>query len=825
MRSLLVSFLLGNGLMVLHSSLFAQKQVAKDPSIIQNSFIWSSSIPDGKQAYIEFHKSFDLGEITAPASLQLFADSRYLLWINGQYVLRGPCRFNPKRPEYDVIDVGPYLKKGRNSIAILVHYYAGAINGRIMKHVPGLTAVLEIKGKLVLRTNSTWKWNYNTMYQPSPESWGTIPDVIDGRVDDGAWIKTAFDDSAWAFAKEINGGQWGNLYPRGLPLAKEMKINELKILPARESIEKSLPVELSVGKELLVDFGRMAMAYTSIELNADSGSVLMMQYALQYKDGKLIEMYGDGNRYTARLGKQSFITTDQWVSRYLLIKCISGRIRIDSLSIIDRRYPFERLGRFECNDPLITRLWDMAVNSIEVTSDDGYGSDARERNEWIQDASKPSFYTTRVASAGAGNDGRLVFSDPRLLKNMLRHAALSQLPNGRLLATFPTDRGMEDCHFVIDDYACQWFEALQTYYDATADKVFLMEMWPTLVAQIDWFLQHRTKRGLLLAREYTSFDNPLAYITCEGTTVNAFFYQALKSSSYLAEKLGKYKEAVVYKEAANRLKKVFNQQFWNKAEMAYNSAIKGDTSYGPTTHAQLIALHYGLTPLNRKKFVQRWFLNNYKNAGMKHVCENTDVEKMIENKMGVDMPIVYFWVFSQLYQMDTGSMDQEAIDEIRRRWIHMVNNLQSAGTLGESFIDELGNGSSEACHNYGSTPAYFISSYILGVRRRGPVWEKHLLIEPRLGDLKFAHGVVVTEFGTVPVSWTHSDDKKSLNYQFEIPRGVRAEIHFPKLSDRSQLKLNGKIFMENGIPINGVKVVGRWIIVRNVSGKCMGTIK
>ena len=54
----------------------------------------------------------------------------------------------------------------------------------------------------------------------------------------------------------------------------------------------------------------------------------------------------------------------------------------------------------------------MAVKTIEVTSDDGYGSDARERNEWIQDASKPSFLTSRVALTGRGQDGRPAIPTP-----------------------------------------------------------------------------------------------------------------------------------------------------------------------------------------------------------------------------------------------------------------------------------------------------------------------------------------------------------------------------------------------------------------------------
>ena len=66
--------------------------------------IWTSASLVEKGGYFVFRKRFDLEESGSIAQLQLFADSRYLLWINGQYVLRGPYRFNPKRPEYDLID-------------------------------------------------------------------------------------------------------------------------------------------------------------------------------------------------------------------------------------------------------------------------------------------------------------------------------------------------------------------------------------------------------------------------------------------------------------------------------------------------------------------------------------------------------------------------------------------------------------------------------------------------------------------------------------------------------------------------------------------------
>ena len=803
----------------------ATQQNPDSLSAIQSSMIWSTSISDGKQAYVAFRKSFELGETSTSAKLQLFADSRYLLWINGKYVLRGPCRFNPKRPEYDVVDVHPFLKKGKNVFVVLAHNYGNAVNGHIMKHVPGLTAVLEIAGKEVLRTDATWRCNDHTRYLASPESWNTVPDLIDGRIDNAAWITSDFDDSSWQFAKLVNGNQWGSMFPRAIPLARETELNGLRLLPSGKLLSSVFPVELKAGEEILVDFGRMVQAYTSMELEAESGSYLTMQYALRYKNGIPAEMYGDGNHYICRSGIQDFMTTDQWGSHYMLVKCTSGRVKLLGLKITDRSYPFDRIGNFRCSDEVLTNLWTMAQNTIEITSDDGYGSDARERNEWIQDAGKASFSTTRVGSAGPAKDGKPVFSDPRLLKNMLRHASQSQLPNGQLLATFPTDRGPEDCHYIIDDYSCQWFEGLKTYYEVTGDKEFVKEMWPTLVAQINWFLNHRTERGLLLAREYTSFDNPFAYITCEGATINAFFYEALKSCEELALVAGENEKSEVYRKDAEELKSTYNNLLWNEKEQAYNSAFLIDKLYAPTVHAQLIALHYNLVPKTRKDWVEKWFLANYKNSGLKHCCSNSDFEKMVNQKSGIEMPVVYFWVFSQLYRMDSEDLDREAIGEMRRRWTSMVKFMQDAGTLCESFTDAKGEGASESCHNYGSVPAYFLSTNILGVQMDGAVWDKKLLIEPRLGDLSFAEGVVVTPHGTVPVSWKKSSDGKSLHYKITIPKGIHATLHLPKISDKTTLTMNGKVLMNEGKPGNGITIQGRWIVIPKLTGECLGSLK
>lgn len=898
---------------------------------LQSSMIWSPVVPTGTQAYVAFRRSFDLERKPAAAPLHLFADSRYLLWVNGTHVLRGPCRFNPKRPEFDTLDIAPHLRAGSNTLVVLVHHYP-ATNGRIMKHAPGLTALLEADGREVLRSDPSWRCSPETEYRPSPGAWSSVPDVIDGRLSPGDWTAPAFDDSTWQPATPVDGNTWGEMHVRSIPLPMETVLTDVQLKPEDKPLADVLPIELKTedarpwsypggfngkwmwateaaknvwfkavwsnagfgvgkgcelkvlcdnrfvlflnGREIarsndvatgwtgkldvadgdvitieaedlengdrsaglfvsmlnggnsilstsdflcstmvpggdwktnadltkfselsvtnihpahqgaaaeqksfVIDLGRMAMAYPIIELEADEDSVLQLQYALRYVNGKPAETYGVGTTYTARAGRQSFIAADQWCSRYVTVTCLAGRMKILGLKMIERRYPFERVGCFKSSDPFLNRLWEMSVNTIECTSDDAYGSDARERNEWVQDAAKASFSTTRVATAGPGEDGAKVYSDPRLLRNVLRHAALSQTADGSLLGTFPTDRGAEDPHYVIEDYNCQWVEALRTYFEATGDKEFIREMWPHLVKQMDWFLKRVTPRGLLLAREYTSFDNPLAYITCEGANINSFFYQALRDSEILANSLGETQSEETYAKAADSLYAAFNRHFWNRGEGACHAGFLKDELLAPTVHAQLLALHCGLVPDDRKSSTRKWFLAHYKNPGSFHCGGNPDSAKMIAGKAGLDMPVMFYWAFHQLYQMDNVDMDREALDEMRRRWRYMVELQEDAGTLSEKFVLADGSGASESCHNYGAMPAFFLSFHVLGVRRDGPVWDKKLLIEPRLADLTSAEGVVATEFGPVPVSWKRTGDE--LSFRFEVPDGVTATLRIP----------------------------------------------
>jgi alpha-L-rhamnosidase len=765
---------------------------------LQAAFIWcSAGPPAGAQAYVAFRGSFALPAGTptpAPPNstlLHLFADARYMLWVDGTYVSRGPGRFNPSGPEYDTVDVGAALSAGgggqQHVLTVLAHTYgAGAINGRIMYHAPGFTARLDAGGAPILLTNASWRCNATTEYTPSPVAWSSIPDAIDGRVADfTAWTAAAYDDAAWPTAAAVDGTTWGALSSRPLPMPIETPIPGISILPGNAPLAAALPLTLAAGASVVLNLTYMAMAVPRIELTAPAaGAVLTLTYALRYVDGAPAETYGVGTSYTARAGAQTVLAGDTWVSHYVVLSASGGGgFTVINLTMVDRSYPFRQLGSFaSAADPLLTTLWQRGVNTLRAVTDDAYGSDARERNEWLQDPAQPNFITTTVAFAGPGGAA----SDTRLLRHLLRHAALGALPDGRIRATFPTDRGESDCHYFIEDYACQWVEALRWYYDASGDAAFVAWAWPVLAAQLAWFADRITSNGLVLAREYTSFDDPLAYITLEGTALNAFLFQAFADAAYLAGVVGNSSGSAGYAAAAAALQAALNDgPLWNATAGTYNSGLLNGAALGPTAHAAMIALHRGVVPAARVPSVAAYFAATYGNPGGFHVCSNPDFLAMIAAHAGVNMTVSHYWAFDVLYGLDTAAGDAEVLARMRGQWGNMVVNGGDAGTAWETFFR------SESTHNYGAVPVWFLSSRVLGVRLpRGPASQRALVLEPHLAGLADAAGTVVTVLGPATVAWAVGAGNV-LAFTLALPPGLAyATLRVPD-ADAGTLVLQG----------------------------------
>lgn len=812
--------------------------------LLQKALVWLESAKSGEQAYVVFRKELNIGASTSNAELRIFADTRYMLWINGKYVERGPCRFDPKHPEYDILQVGKYLIKGKNAIAILVHHYAiGNFNiwhdrnARMMNHSPGLTACLTTYNNRKTNTFITdisWKASSHTRFLPSPGCYSSVPDNIDARLDQGDWTLPSFNDSKWEQVSTINGDDWGKLSPRTIPLLREVEITPKEICQETlngktrtqsQSLLNTFPLKMSTGHQLVIDVGKVVQAYPILDFNAVENSKIEIGYAtLFHQNGNKplqISFIEDMNsRYVAKNGFQSYMGGDTYGFRYLIVKVDSGEITLKGVKVVDRRYPFDRIGLFTCNDSLLNKLWNVCVNTVEVCSEDAYVDCAdRERAQWMADGYKMNYPVSRSTLGVKKKDGEYQYSDSRLLKNMLRHVALSQLSDGRVQPMRPSDYKAEDRHGVIDDYSCLFVQALREYFDRTGDIVFLKEIWPQAINTIDYFMNRKMENGLVNATEFVYFDNPLVNVKCEGATINAFIYGSLRDMAYLSGKLNLPDKKSSYEKSANDLYANYNRLLWNG--VAYYSALfdkdsivpsdnppsfsepyKGEFVNGcfslPTPHAALMALYYNLVPSSEKYQVLNYVLK---------CCDEKQVWWPYTSKFYLDL----------LYRENCADMDQRALDYIRNSFGHMIDYetfTTSEDWKGGSFV-----------HESGSHPAYFMSAYVLGVRTEVSENGLQLIIQPRLGDLVYAEGTVLSEFGEVMVKWEKLKNG-NLSFSFSIPKSTSAWIYLPVQQQvlPKELTVNDEKYIDQGSSLNKGRIEGRYYKINLKYGKYSGKI-
>src|SRR4051794_34538480 len=149
-----------------------------------------------------FRTTFDVSEVPSQCPARLTADSRYVLWVNGREVGRGPARSQPLRQRYDEYDLAPYLVTGMNAIAVLVTYYGRATP--FWMPAPGggslgRDAVLVFEADLgmdTLASNAQWRsvrspaWTEPAALPGLP---GVPVEICDARLLPAEWTRADFD--------------------------------------------------------------------------------------------------------------------------------------------------------------------------------------------------------------------------------------------------------------------------------------------------------------------------------------------------------------------------------------------------------------------------------------------------------------------------------------------------------------------------------------------------------------------------------------------------------------------------------------------------------
>ncbi len=158
--------------------------------------------------------------------LFITADSRYKLWINGEYVVRGPARCWPDHQAIDRIDIAPLLNHKDNVIAVQVYQPGYSHFSYVHRGAAGMLAWLIAGDDPFLITDAQWRTRRDRSYRSQVERVSIYGSGVEERDlhRAEAWQQPTYDDGDWAQSRIVSpsaGGLWTGLHERTVPMPAE----------------------------------------------------------------------------------------------------------------------------------------------------------------------------------------------------------------------------------------------------------------------------------------------------------------------------------------------------------------------------------------------------------------------------------------------------------------------------------------------------------------------------------------------------------------------------------------------------------------------------
>jgi alpha-L-rhamnosidase len=795
-------------------------------------WIWDDGDWKPYHFYLYARRVFDLTATPASGILCITASDRYVLYVNGEYVGRGPARSDPRRKSYDRYDVTKYLRPGSNTLAVRAYHYGTIPEGRREPHIQqesgwgswtgnaytvgeraGLWVQLDVDGDgaQTIGTDSQWRvqparaWNREV----GQMNWllGSN-EVFDANCDPPDWMVPEFDDAAWTPAHVIPNRlwEWTLLEEREIPLLRETEQNPALIAVVGEVIDQARLINIDIA-QLLNEEIHFPVEHA---IAKDPNAVLQGGNTQAEFQGQFAMQHGI---------RVPFIIIDfgRQVFGFPRIRFRAGRGSILDMTYgqileNDRIPPAARYGdRYIARDG--EQTWEVAeyrqfrylqitfrshyapihVDSVSVNA---YTYPAEQRGAFecsdpvltrlwqacldtttlnMEDTMVHESYRERNAWAtGDGCHGIHVtfaaFGNLPLVDRFLRMWPLSNRGDGMMAIVYPPKP--PDRH-IIPQFLVQWSTRVREHYLFSGLRWVLEELYPSVPPQIDWYESHRDGQGLL--RDVPGFAiidwSPIDLRGASFST-NALYIAGLEDAAWAAEQVGEEHDAQRWLTAAAEVRATLRDMFWNEEQGLFEDAHhEGKLTGSVSEFGNGAALLYGIATDEQAVRISQRIDRDYEDLARA-------------------TPLTFGYVVDGL--MARG-FSRIAIDIIRRRFEFMVNATNNPTiweswwpytdgfpvTTQEEFDNRFtthrirpGNQRSLA-HTGGVQTGYMLSKHVLGVMPTGPGFET-CTIRPCPGELEFAKGTFPTPKGDIRVDWKQTG--KGFQLTTALPDGVKATV-------------------------------------------------
>lgn len=709
------------------------------------SWIFANDLVPASTLY-RFSKTLLLPS-AAELKLSICADSRYKLYVNGQFAVEGPCHGTRYTRLYETVDLTPYLKEGVNTVyADVLHIFGHEYISVYRESLPALwvDGILTVEGKETpFVSDDTWTAErYTNRVQYSFP--GFIPSVPlseelhgkDTLVEVPLKVNSEIAHPETACFNKFGVREVYPLTPRSLP----------NLVPAPYEAAvciKDTPTE----KEY--DATRYETAFVHVSIKAKAGTRVRVIYAecrtLYDNNGKPYKGLRDdpagvieGPNDTLIFTEDGTLTLDTF--RYRAFRFIrlssDAPFETEALTFAPYHYPMGDEGYVTTSDSVFNDMWQVSRHTVMCCAHENYVDCPHyEQQQYHMDSLLQMLFTFRMTG------------DSRLPRKSIFDLGSSQLPDGMLQANYPSVVVQ-----VIPTFSLFWIMMLREYLRYTTDRAFVKSQLGTMEKVLEAFDNLVDERGLVGTTHYWPFvdwapewgDTGVPEGgTKEPLAVHCLQYAtALTVAAELCEAFGRVGLAEEYRTKSKQVNAAVNLHFYDANRGLYrNTPSISQYSQQASLWAVLSGAQTG--------------------EDARALMERSMTEPISRSTFSMN-----HFLFRALEQV--GLYDTYA-PSIFAKWEKMLAEHCT------TWCENPDRPRSE-CHGWSSAPIFELSARVLGVLPTADGF-REAEIRPHTALVDSAEGKVPTPYGLVEVAWKKEQGKVTLTVKNPDPASLTLRVY------------------------------------------------
>ncbi len=739
-----------------------------------------------------FRKSFELNAKPEEFIINVSADNRYRLFVNGTAVCFGPARADLEHWSFETIDIASFLKPGKNIIAAVVWNFGELKPWAQFSIKTAFIVQGNSPNEEIVNTNASWKVIKDQAYSPAPassrETSGQFVvvgpcDRIDAALYPWNWETKGYDDNSWSTPRTLDGAHprgvgtdinW-ELTPRRIPM---MELTHQVFPTVRRTSGDQVPDGFLAGKTtwtlpankkitVLFDQSILTTGYPELFVSGGKGSTIKLTYAESLFDSKGVK--GNRNEIQGKsiLGYSDYFLPDgnndrlfrplwfrTWRYLQLEIETKAEPLKINSFTSEFAAYPLKENAIFDSDQPDLKKIWNVGWRTARLCANETYfDCPYYEQLQYVGDTRIQALISLYVSG------------DDRLVRNAIMNLNESQFYEGLTRSRYPSASPQ-----IIPPFSLYWVDMVNDYWTLRDDPEFIKSLLPGIENVLGWFEKRiDPKTGILGKVEYWNFvdwavewpwDNNIGYggIPKGGANdgnssiLSMQFAYAAQKASELFNFYGHTEQAEKYAKIATKLIKAVYEKCWDESR-GYLADTPDKKEF--SMHAQIFGVLTNTIPeKDQKAFVQRFM----------------DDKTLIQ-------PTMYFRFYLTQTLKKTGLADKYL--ETLGLWHEMLDK-------GLTTFAENPDPARSDCHAWSASPDYDFLATVSGIRPASPGF-KTVEIEPAPGKLTFIKGQMPHPSGMIIFDLKRKGND-GISGEITLPEGVTGKFKW----NGKEIVLKGK---------------------------------